>query len=209
MEVSVSLLKESNIDEAIEKLNNTNASYFHLDVMDGNFVSNTSYSIPQIKNMIKKCNKKIDAHFMVDNPIYYLEELKEEPIEYFTFHVELNNVESIINKIKSYNFKVGLAIKPNTDINILKEYLDDIDLILVMSVEPGKGGQTFISSTVNRISEIKNLIGNRNIKIAVDGGINNNTIKLINYADIAVVGSYITSSTNYQEKIDILRSNNE
>ena len=205
MEVSVSLLKESNIDEAIEKLNNTNASYFHLDVMDGNFVSNTSYSIPQIKNMIKKCNKKIDAHFMVDNPIYYLEELKEEPIEYFTFHVELNNVESIINKIKSYNFKVGLAIKPNTDINILNKYLDIIDLILVMSVEPGYGGQKFLSKTIYRINDIKNLIGNRNIKLAIDGGINSDTIKLVSSnIDIAVTGSYITNANNYQQQIDNL-----
>lgn len=204
MEVSVSLLKESNIDEAIEKLNTTNASYFHLDVMDGNFVSNTSYSILQIKNMIKKCNKKIDAHFMVNNPLYYLDELKEEKIEYFTFHVELDNVESIINKIKSYNFKVGLSIKPNTDINVLNKYLDNIDLILIMSVEPGYGGQKFLPSTLSKLNNIRNLIGNRNIKLAVDGGINNDTIKLLNDVDIVVVGSYITNNSDYQEQIDKL-----
>ena len=204
MEISVSLLKESNIDEAIEKLNTTNASYFHLDVMDGNFVSNTSYSVLQIKNMIKKCNKKIDAHFMVNNPLYYLDELKEEKIEYFTFHVELDNVESIINKIKSYNFKVGLAIKPNTDINVLNKYLDKIDLILVMSVEPGYGGQKFLPSTISRLNDIKSLIGNRNIKLAVDGGINDDTIKLISNIDIAVVGSYITNNQDYQEQLNKL-----
>ena len=204
MEISVSLLKESNMNEAMEKLNKTNASYFHLDVMDGNFVSNTSYSILQIKNMIKKCNKKIDAHFMVNNPLYYLDELKEEKIEYFTFHVELDNVESIINKIKSYNFKVGLAIKPNTDINVLNKYLDKIDLILVMSVEPGYGGQKFLPSTISRLNDIKSLIGNRNIKLAVDGGINDDTIKLLNDVDIVVVGSYITNNSDYQEQIDIL-----
>lgn len=204
MEVSVSLLKESNIDEAIEKLNTTNASYFHLDVMDGNFVSNTSYSVLQIKNMIKKCNKKIDAHFMVNNPLYYLDELKEEKIEYFTFHVELDNVESIINKIKSYNFKVGLSIKPNTDINVLNKYLDNIDLILIMSVEPGYGGQKFLPSTLSKLNNIRNLIGNRNIKLAVDGGINNDTIKLLDDVDIVVVGSYITNNSDYQEQIDKL-----
>ena len=204
MEISVSLLKESNIDEAIEKLNTTNASYFHLDVMDGNFVSNTSYSILQIKNMIKKCNKKIDAHFMVNNPLYYLEELKEEKIEYFTFHVELDNVESIINKIKSYNFKVGLSIKPNTDINVLNKYLDNIDLILIMSVEPGYGGQKFLPSTLSKLNNIRNLIGNRNIKLAVDGGINDDTIKLLNDVDIVVVGSYITNNSDYQEQLNKL-----
>ena len=204
MEISVYLLKESNIDEAIEKLNTTNASYFHLDVMDGNFVSNTSYSISQIKNMIKKCNKKIDAHFMVNDPIYYLDKLKEEKIEYFTFHVELDDVESIINKVKECNFKVGLAIKPNTNINVLNRYLDKIDLILVMSVEPGYGGQKFLPSTISRLNDIKSLIGNRNIKLAVDGGINDDTIKLLNDVDIVVVGSYITNNSDYQEQIDKL-----
>ncbi len=204
MEISVSLLKESNIGEAIEKLNTTNASYFHLDVMDGNFVSNTSYSISQIKNMIKKCNKKIDAHFMVNDPIYYLDKLKEEKIEYFTFHVELNDVESIINKVKECNFKVGLAIKPNTNINVLNRYLDKIDLILVMSVEPGYGGQKFLPSTISRLNDIKSLIGNRNIKLAVDGGINDDTIKLISNIDIAVVGSYITNNQDYQEQLNKL-----
>ncbi len=204
MEISVSLLKESNIDEAIEKLNTTNASYFHLDVMDGNFVSNTSYSISQIKNMIKKCNKKIDAHFMVNDPIYYLDKLKEEKIEYFTFHVELDDVESIINKVKECNFKVGLAIKPNTNINVLNRYLDKIDLILVMSVEPGYGGQKFLPSTISRLNDIKSLIGNRNIKLAVDGGINDDTIKLISNIDIAVVGSYITNNQDYQEQLNKL-----
>ena len=204
MEISVSLLKESNIDEAIEKLNTTNASYFHLDVMDGNFVSNTSYSISQIKNMIKKCNKKIDAHFMVNDPIYYLDKLKEEKIEYFTFHVELDDVESIINKVKECNFKVGLAIKPNTNINVLNRYLDKIDLILVMSVEPGYSGQKFLPSTISRLNDIKSLIGNRNIKLAVDGGINDDTIKLISNIDIAVVGSYITNNQDYQEQLNKL-----
>ena len=209
MEISLSILSCSSIEDAINKVNNTNTDYLHLDVMDGLFVPNTSYTIEEIKYIISNSNKKIDAHFMVNNPLKYLNELKECNLEYFTFHVEVDNVKEVINKVKENNYKVGLSIKPNTDINILKEYLDDIDLILVMSVEPGKGGQTFINSTVDRIKEIRKLIGNRNIKIAVDGGINNNTIKLINNADIAVVGSYITSSTNYQEKIDILRSNNE
>ena len=209
MEISLSILSCNSIEKAINKVNNTNTDYLHLDVMDGIFVPNTSYSIEEIKYIINNSNKKIDAHFMVNNPIKYLNELKKCNLEYFTIHVELDNVKEIIEKIKERNYKVGLSIKPNTDINVLKEYLEDIDLILIMSVEPGMGGQTFINRTVDRINEIKNLIGNRNIKVSVDGGINNNTIKLINDADIAVVGSYITNSDNYQEKIDILRSNNE
>lgn len=209
MEISLSILSCNSIEDAINKINNTNTDYLHLDVMDGVFVPNISYNIEEIKYIINNSNKKIDAHFMVNDPIKYLENIKDYNLEYFTFHVEVDNVEEIIKKIRENNYKVGLSIKPNTDVNILKEYLDVIDLILVMSVEPGMGGQTFINSTVDRIKEIKRIIGNKNIKIAVDGGINNNTIKLINDADIAVVGSYITNSTNYQERINILRSSNE
>ena len=209
MEISLSILSCNSIEDAINKINNTNTDYLHLDVMDGVFVPNISYNIEEIKYIINNSNKKIDAHFMVNDPIKYLENIKDYNLEYFTFHVEVDNVEEIIKKIRENNYKVGLSIKPNTDVNILKEYLDVIDLILVMSVEPGMGGQTFINSTVDRIKEIKKIIGNKNIKIAVDGGINNNTIKLINDADIAVVGSYITNSTNYQERINILRSSNE
>lgn len=209
MEISLSILSCNSIEDAINKINNTNTDYLHLDVMDGVFVPNISYNIEEIKYIINNSNKKIDAHFMVNDPIKYLENIKDYNLEYFTFHVEVDNVEEIIKKIRENNYKVGLSIKPNTDVNILKEYLDVIDLILIMSVEPGMGGQTFINSTVDRIKEIKKIIGNKNIKIAVDGGINNNTIKLINDADIAVVGSYITNSTNYQERINILRSSNE
>ena len=209
MEISLSILSCNSIEDAINKINNTNTDYLHLDVMDGVFVPNISYNIEEIKYIINNSNKKIDAHFMVNDPIKYLENIKDYNLEYFTFHVEVDNVEKIIKKIRENNYKVGLSIKPNTDVNILKEYLDVIDLILSMSVEPGMGGQTFINSTVDRIKEIKKIIGNKNIKIAVDGGINNNTIKLINDADIAVVGSYITNSTNYQERINILRSSNE
>ena len=209
MEISLSILSCNSIEDAINKINNTNTDYLHLDVMDGVFVPNISYNIEEIKYIINNSNKKIDAHFMVNDPIKYLENIKDYNLEYFTFHVEVDNVEKIIKKIRENNYKVGLSIKPNTDVNILKEYLDVIDLILIMSVEPGMGGQTFINSTVDRIKEIKKIIGNKNIKIAVDGGINNNTIKLINDADIAVVGSYITNSTNYQERINILRSSNE
>ena len=110
----------------------------------------------------------------------------------------------MLSKIKECGVKRGLAIKPNTDINLLKPYLDNIDIILIMTVEPGYGGQPFIESSVERIKKIKELIEDYNILLEVDGGINDKTIKKISLSDIAVVGSYITTSDNMEERINNL-----
>ena len=126
-------------------------------------------------------------------------------IENITIHLEIEkNIKEILSKIKSLGFKRGLSIKPNTDINKLVPYLDDIDLILVMTVEPGLGGQQFLESSTKRLKEIKELIGTRDILLEVDGGINNNTINLVKDANIAVVGSYITKSTDPVSQINSL-----
>ena len=126
-------------------------------------------------------------------------------IENITIHLEIDkDIKEILSKIKSLGFKRGLSIKPNTDINKLVPYLDDIDLILVMTVEPGLGGQQFLESSTKRLKEIKELIGTRDILLEVDGGINNNTINLVKDANIAVVGSYITKSTDPVSQINSL-----
>ena len=109
-----------------------------------------------------------------------------------------------LNKIREYGFKSGISIKPNTDINKLIPYLNDIDLILIMTVEPGLGGQPFLENSPNRIKKIKELVKDRNILLEVDGGINNKTISLVKDSDIAVVGSYITTSDNMIEKVKTL-----
>lgn len=204
MKISTSILSAPNKIEAINKLNNTNTDYIHFDIMDGLFVNNKAFSIDEISKLASICNKKIDAHFMVKDPLYYLNLVSDISFEYFTFHIEIDNIDNIITEVKKKDYKVGLSIKPNTDINKLTKYLDDIDLILVMSVEPGFGGQTFIENTYNRIEKIIKLIGNRDIKIEVDGGINDKTIKKLD-ADIVVVGSFITNSDNYQERINTLK----
>lgn len=205
MKISTSILSSKTRVETIKKLNNTTTDYIHFDIMDNIFVPNKTFSIEEIKEYAKVCNKKIDAHFMVEDPISYLEKLKEVNFNNVTIHIEIENVDYIIKYLKQKNIKVGLAIKPNTDINLLDKYIDDIDLILVMSVEPGFGGQKFIENTPNRIKDIKKKIKNKNILIEVDGGINNETIKLVD-VDIAVAGSYIINNDNYQQQINKLKT---
>lgn len=211
MKVAASILSAKDRIICIKKLNRTNLDYFHIDVMDGEFVNNYQMPPREVREIASYAKKPLDIHLMVENPIEYIEELQNLNVEYITFHIEvLHNIEELINKCKELNYKVGLAIKPNTNINELKPYLKYIDLILVMSVEPGFGGQKFIENTIARIEKIrKMLIKNKcgNILIEVDGGINDTNIKSLIDAkvDIAVSGSYIVNSSNYQNQIDTLR----
>ena len=216
MKISTSILNTKDRLDCVRKLNNTRTTYIHVDVMDGKFVQNIELNTKeQISSLNYLSNHKLDIHLMVENPIKYIEKLSNMNIEYITFHIEVEkNIKKVISKIKDLGYKVGLSIKPNTNINKLIPYINDIDLILVMSVEPGKGGQKFLPNTPERIEKIKELIDNNRkdittIKIEVDGGINNQTIKLLNNVDIAVVGSYITKSDNYCNQINnLLNSTN-
>lgn len=205
MELSVSILNAQDKNNMIKLLNNTEISYIHLDVMDGDFVAQKSLPLEEIKELSKISEKKIDIHLMVSNPLEYIIELENiSKIEYVTIHLEINkDIKEILKKIKSYGYKTGLSIKPNTDINKLLPYINDLDLILLMTVEPGLGGQPFIEFSSSRLKELRKIVGDK-IKIEVDGGINNITIKEVIEADIAVVGSYITKNENPIEKINDL-----
>lgn len=206
MELSISVLNAKDKKQMINLLNKTNISYIHVDVMDGKFVSQTSLTPEEIIELSKISEKKLDVHLMVEDPISYIEQIKElTNIEYITIHLEIDkDIKEILSKIKSYGYKTGLSIKPNTDIKKLIPYLEELDLILLMTVEPGLGGQPFIESSTNKIQNLKELINNTNIKIEVDGGINNETINLVQEANIAVVGSYITKSQDPIEAINNL-----
>lgn len=204
--ISVSILGINEIKEKLEEIDNTTCDYIHIDIMDGIFVPNkVEY------NNEYRFNKKIDIHLMVEGVEKYIEKYKILNPTYITFHFEINqNIKNIIEKIKENNIKVGISIKPNTDINLIKPYLNMIDLVLVMSVEPGFGGQKFIENSTNKINTLKKIREENNYKylIEVDGGINIDTIDKVKNADIKVVGSYITNSQNYQEKIDTLKKIN-
>ena len=206
MELSVSILNSQDRKEMVKLLNKTNITYIHVDVMDGIFVSQKTFNIKEIRTISQVSDKKLDVHLMVENPLLYIENIKDlTNIEYITIHLEINkDIKEILTKVKSYGFKTGISIKPNTNLELLLPYLEYIDLLLVMTVEPGLGGQPFILSSPNRLKEIKKLIQNYNIKLEVDGGINNHTIKEVELANIAVVGSYITSSNNPIDKINSL-----
>lgn len=197
MKVSVSILSNSiKAIDIVKELNKSNADYIHLDIMDGKFVPNKTWTYGEIKKIISYSNKKLDVHFMVLNPEKYLEEYALLNTEYFTFHYEcIKDIEKMINLVKSYGLKVGISIKPNTNVKVLFPYLKDIDLVLIMSVEPGKSGQEFIDSSLERINELKSEIirQNSNTLIEADGGINEETGLLCKNSgvDILVSASYI------------------
>lgn len=205
IKISTSILSSNQRIETIQKLNNTNTDYLHIDVMDGIFVPNYQFPLEEIKQLIPYSKKPLDIHLMTENPDKYIDNLNNKNIEFITIHLEINqNIDKLIHKIKNKGYKVGLSIKPNTDIELLKKYLNDIDLVLVMSVEPGYGGQQFIPKTIDKSIQIKKL--KTNLLIEMDGGIKDNNINLIKpYIDIAVVGSYIINHNDYNEAINNLK----
>lgn len=205
MKVSVSILsKKDKIKETIEKINNTTADFIHLDVLDNSYIDEYSFSINDFKDI--NISKKLDVHLMSSNLDERIEEYSSLNPEYITIHYEVGNVDKYINLIKEKNIKVGLAINPETSIDEIKSYLDKIDMLLIMGVHPGKGGQAYITSIDEKIKEAYSLKESYNYLISVDGGINNETIKNIeDYIDIAVSGNYITSSLDYDEKIMSLK----
>lgn len=205
MTISCSYLSSNDKEKVINELNKTNVDYIHLDIMDGKFTENETLDFNTLRNYFYENAKKLDVHLMVKDVKLYTELYSLLNPEYITFHLEIGNTKELINYVKNKNIKVGLAINPNTDINEIKPFINDIDLILVMSVYPGKGGQTFIESSIDKIKEIRKI--SKDIIISVDGGINNTNINKIKEAgaSICVVGSYITNN-NIKEKIEELKN---
>lgn len=206
IKISTSILSSNDRITSIKKLNNSNTDYIHIDTMDGIFVPNTQMNIDEIIELEKISTKPLDIHLMVDNPEIYINNLQNKNIEYVTIHIEINkDIDNIINKIKSLGYKVGISIKPKTDISSLLPYLSKIDLVLIMSVEPGFGGQEFIPETLEKAKQLRNI--NNSITIEMDGGIKDTNInQLKNIIDIAVVGSYITKKEDYNQAINILKN---
>ena len=208
MEVSVSILGGyDNLDETIEKVNNSTCNYIHIDVMDGKFVNNVKFPLDITKDVIKKSKKKTEVHLMVGdiNTVRKYIELKPDVL---ILHVEIIKDKDIINEIKKNKIKVGLAINPETKIEKLLPYLKYIDLVLFMSVKPGKGGQSFKKSTLSKIKKLKKVSPN-NLIINIDGGVNDtNSLLCMNAGCTRLVsGSYITNSKNYNDKINKLKNN--
>lgn len=203
--VSVSILGSSDKLEAVRLLNGTSCDFIHIDVMDGEFVANKAFSMSLVRKINRITEKSMDVHLMVRDVEMYVKRLRGMNIGYVTFHIEAvgdMDIGGIIGCIRDMGYGVGISIKPDTDIGVLKGIIDIVDMVLVMSVEPGKGGQEFMIESVARIKEIRKM--RRDVIISVDGGINDMTSFLVD-TDMVVVGSYITSSSDYEERIEMVR----
>ena len=208
---SVLSLDYSRLNEQMEEVNASQAKWLHFDVMDGHFVPNLTFGPDILKGYKKITDLYLDAHLMVTDPTYFSDVFIDAGADHITFHYEVfNNVEEIkklAQHIHERGKTVGLSIKPKTDINILKDFLNDFDLFLIMSVEPGFGGQAFIEESVERIKTLRTWLNEENLTthIQVDGGINAETGKRCKEAgaDVFVAGSYIFKH-DIKEAVDSL-----
>ena len=210
MKLSLSILNAdlTNLKEEI-KLYDKHLDYYHLDVMDGNFVPNISFGPDYIKSLKAHTNVVFDTHLMINNPEFYVKKFIEAGSDIVTFHFEAtNNPEALIDKIHALGAKAGISIKPMTKVEVLEPLLKKLDLVLIMTVEPGFGGQSFMEDQVSKLEYLKKYKENNDLSylISVDGGINNETINKVNqYTDLVVVGSYITKAKNVLENIKIIK----
>lgn len=200
VELSPSVLSANfaNLQNDLDQLKKTKVKYLHLDIMDGKFVPNISFGFPIIKAIRKDNDFIFDTHLMIDEPIRYIDQFKKSGADLVTIHYEAcSNLDETIEKIKSCGLKVGLSFKPKTDINNIIPYLEKIDLCLVMSVEPGFGGQSFMEDSIGKIQKIRSYIDENNLSclIEVDGGIKDYNLKKVIDAgvDVVVSGSDIFS----------------
>ena len=207
--ISTSILSiKDNLKENIDALDNTKTDFIHVDIMDGVFVNNNSVSYDVYESLLNNKVTPLDVHLMVKNVKEYIDDYKNLKPKIITFHYEaITNHMEIIQYIKDLGIKVGMAIKPDTGVSEILDLLPHLDLVLVMSVEPGCGHQEFIYDSVAKISDLNSLRQDFDYKylIEVDGGVNDVTAKLCDKADIIVVGSFITDSDNYEQRIEKIK----
>ena len=211
MKVSLSILTadfanmESSLSEAL-----SSTDYVHMDIMDGEFVPNISIGPAFVKSIRKITDKPFDTHLMIMHPQNYIKQFVDAGSQYITFHVEADcDVKKTIDLIHSYNIKAGISIKPKTSVLDIKKYLPYVDMVLVMSVEPGFGGQSFMMDSIEKVKELNELRKENGYSylINIDGGIKDTTAPYISkYVDLAVSGSYVCNADNPKERIDILHA---
>ena len=200
-----------NLYSEIEMVNNSEANWFHIDVMDGVFVPNISFGTPIMKVLKDNAKKTLDVHLMIVNPDNYIENFAELGADILTVHYEAcNHLHRTVQRIKDLKMKAGVAINPHTPISTLKSIIKDLDLVCLMSVNPGFGGQSFIESTYDKVKELKSLIKeqNSNAIIEIDGGVNSQNAKKLTDcgANALVAGSFVFKSENPTQTISELSS---
>ena len=201
----------ANVQRDVEMINNSSADWFHVDVMDGVFVPNISFGFPVIKAIKQHATKPLDVHIMIVNPDQFVEEFAKVGTDILTVHYEAcTHLHRTIQLIKSHGMKAGVALNPHTNVDVLEDVINDLDLVLIMSVNPGFGGQKFIDGAVDKVRKLKALIqrANANVIIEVDGGVNLETgARLVEAgADALVAGSFVFNSNNPTQTIADLKA---
>jgi ribulose-phosphate 3-epimerase len=197
----------TNLKEELDSIET--ADLLHLDIMDGHFVPNISFGPAIAKQIEKNTTLNLDVHLMVTNPYQWIKDFAFKKVKYITIHIESNQVDESIKLIQKHHIGVGISVKPNTKIDQIIPYLKDVDLVLVMTVEPGFGGQSFIMSSLDKVKELVELRKNKGLSflIEVDGGVNFETAKLAKEAgvDIAVAGSYLFNMKDRKKGMEGIR----
>ena len=213
MIVSPSLLSADfcNLAADIDMINRSEAELLHLDIMDGVFVPNISFGFPVIKNLKNICTKGLDVHLMIVEPQKFIKEVKDAGAEYMNVHYEAClHLSRVIQQIKEAGMKAGVTLNPATPVAVLEDVICDIDMALIMSVNPGFGGQKFIPNSVKKVRQLRDLIAKSgsNALIEVDGGVNEETGRMLKDAgaDILVAGNYVFKAENPLQRISTLKN---
>lgn len=211
-EIAPSLLSANfyNLKDDLERLKNEGIKYLHLDVMDGNFVPNISFGLPIIKSVRKNTDFILDCHLMIEKPERYLEDFKNVGADILTVHQESTiHLQRTLNEIRRLGMKAGVSLNPSTSEETLKYVMDDLDLILIMSVNPGFGGQSYIKAVDEKIKRVKKMIveSGKDIMLEVDGGVNKDNIKYLESlgVDLFVAGSAAFKNSEIEKNLEELR----